>query len=154
MPPEPAQEAETPPSTLEREILALDADQLNLLAYLVCTHHGKVRLAWHASPDDQAATDDALRIRGIRDNDSLPQLQLYAAGAQLSSLPASVLDLAPSVAGLNPRTGQGWTERVLSLLDRHGPFTLALYEAILRAADQRASGAATRDELLSPEVAS
>jgi CRISPR-associated endonuclease/helicase Cas3 len=154
MPPAPAEEAETLPTPLEMEILALNADQLNLLAYLVCTHHGKVRLAWHACPDDQAATDDTLRIRGIRDNDSLPQLQIYADGTQISSLPASILDLAPSVAGLNPRTGQGWTERVLYLLDRHGPYTLAWYEAILRAADQRASGAATRDELLSREVAS
>src|SRR5690606_4193004 len=35
-------------SPLEREVLALDAEQLDLLLYLVCSHHGKVRMSWQA----------------------------------------------------------------------------------------------------------
>jgi CRISPR-associated endonuclease/helicase Cas3 len=144
---------EAPPNPLEQEILALDADRFNLLAYLVCTHHGKVRLAWHASPADQAAADEQPRIRGIRDGDTLPPLVLSAADRTLHQLPETLLDLAPAAAGLNPRTGAGWTERVLSLLDRHGPFGLAWLEALLRAADQRASRLPNvRDELLNPGV--
>ncbi len=50
MPPQKATPPEVPPNPLEQEILALDADRFNLLAYLVCTHHGKVRLARHAPP--------------------------------------------------------------------------------------------------------
>jgi len=141
------------PNPLEREILALNAKQFNLLAYLVCAHHGKVRLAWHASPADQQTADERPRIRGIRDGDTLPPLVLAAADRTLHELPDTFLDLAPATAGLNPRTGAGWTERVLSLLDHYGPFTLAWLEALLRAADQRASRRTdVRDELLNPEV--
>lgn len=154
MPPDASKKGEPPPTPLEEEILALNAGQFNLLSYLVCAHHGKIRLAWHACPADQAATDGAFCIRGLRDNDILPHVPLYAADTRISTLPESILTLAPSAAGLNPKTGQGWTERVLSLLDTHGPYTLAWLETILRAADQRASAAITEDELLKPEVVS
>jgi len=150
MQPDFVHEAGTPPTQFESEILDLDANQFNLLAYLVCTHHGKVRMAWHACPADQTAAGDDLRIRGVQDNDHLPQLHIYTSGMQISSLPESILDLAPSAAGLNPKTGPGWTERVISLLDMYGPYTLAWFEAILRAADQRASGLISQDDLLKP----
>lgn len=135
------------PTAIENEIIALDADKFNLLAYLVCSHHGKVRVAWHACAADQEASDGVARIRGIADGVSLPSLPLFTADGHLSSLPESRLDLSPSFAGLNNKTGQGWTERVLSLLAEHGPFRLAWFEAIMRAADQRAS----RDSV-SPDI--
>ena len=64
------------------------------------------------------------------------------------TLPATALDLSPSEAGLSPRTGRSWTERVLDLVERLGPFTLAWLEALLRAADQRASSLTIADKLL------
>lgn len=133
---------------LEQEVLALGADDFDLLAYLVCSHHGKVRLAWHASPADQAAADDVLRLRGVRDGEVLPAIQLVDANGGYATLPESTLHLDAAAAGLNPRTGRGWTERVLRLLARHGPFALAYLEALLRAADQRASRAPVPDPLL------
>jgi CRISPR-associated endonuclease/helicase Cas3 len=136
--PDPAPPNE-PPSPLEQELLALEADRFDLLAYLVCAHHGKVRLAWHASRADQQASDGPPRIRGILDGDELPALTLMAEDGSRHPLPTLRLDLAPAAAGLNPHTGRGWTERVLALLERHGPFTLAWLEALLRVADQRAS---------------
>ncbi|HUW98139.1 MAG TPA: DEAD/DEAH box helicase [Acidiferrobacter sp.] len=140
------------PNLLEREILSLNAGQFNLLVYLVCSHHGKVRVAWHACPADQATSDEQPRIRGIRDGDALPPLMLAARDQTLHQLPETFLDLTPAAVGLNARTGMGWTERVLSLLDHYGPFTLAWLEALLRAADQRASRRpGVRDELLSPK---
>lgn len=142
-----------PPNPLEREILELAADDFDLLAYLVCAHHGKVRLAWHASPADQEATDAVLRLRGVRDGEELPSMTLVAAGGSYHTLPASRMRLDASAAGLNPVTGRGWTERVLGLLDRHGPFVLAYLEALLRAADQRASRAPIGDPLLESENA-
>lgn len=155
MPPEKAAAPDALPNPLEEEILALSPEQFNLLAYLVCSHHGKVRLAWHACPADQAAADEKPRIRGIRDGDTLPPLVLSAADRTLHELPETLLDLAPAAAGLNPRTGAGWTERVLLLLKHHGPFALAWLEALLRAADQRASRLPNvRDEILNPEVKS
>lgn len=143
------------PTPLEQEVLALDAARFDLLAYLVCAHHGKVRLAWHACPADQdlpslflvargsGATGVAPRIRGIQGGDDLPSMELAAADGSRHGLPAVRLHLAAAAAGLNPRTGRGWTERVLGLLAHHGPFTLAWLEALLRAADQRVSADST-----------
>jgi CRISPR-associated endonuclease/helicase Cas3 len=62
-----------------------------------------------------------------------------------------VIDLSLAAAGLNPKTGMGWTERVLKLLQIHGPFALAWMEAMFRAADQRASRLSVKDQLLHPE---
>ena len=138
----------TDPTAIEQEVLALGADDFDLLAYLVCAHHGKVRMAWHASPADQKADDRLLRIRGVREGDVLPRLLLAAADGRPCQLPATALDLSPSETGLNPRTGRSWTERVLNLIDRLGPFTLAWLEALLRSADQRASRLTIPDRLL------
>lgn len=148
---------ETPPSQpaptsslspLEREVLSLDADSFDLLLYLVCSHHGKVRMSWHASPADQSAQDTALRIRGVRAGDVLPSVSLADAEGRRHELPAAELVLAPAAAGLNPHSGRGWTERVLGLLQRHGPFALAWMEALLRAADQRATREAVQNDPL------
>ena len=136
------------PTAIEREILDLTADEFDLLTYLVCSHHGKVRMAWHASPADQEAGDHRLRIRGVREDDILPSVSLVASDGGFHLLPATALDLSPSEVGLSPRTGRSWTERVLNLMERFGPFTLAWLEAILRAADQRASKQTITDELL------
>lgn len=133
---------------IEREILSLTADDFDLVAYLVCSHHGKTRVAWHATPSDQDAADDRLRIRGIRDGETLPGVALCTRSGVAQELPAIELRLAAGELGLNPWTGRGWTARVLSLLDRHGPFTLAWLESILRAADCRASREITSDPLL------
>ena len=107
------------PTAIEQEILALGADEFDLLAYLVCAHHGKVRMAWHASPADQTAQDHLLRIRGVREGDVLPPLPLAAADGSIHPLPATSLDLSPSETGLSPRTGRSWSERVLHLVERH-----------------------------------
>ena len=136
------------PTAIEREVLDLPAHEFDLLAYLVCSHHGKVRMAWHASPADQKVADHRLRIRGIQEGDILPPLLLAVSDDRFQGLPATVLDLSPSEMGLSTRTGRSWTERVLNLMERFGPFTLAWLEAILRAADQRASKQPISDQLL------
>lgn len=142
----PAPDSTVKPTPIEQEILDLDAEAFDLLAYLVCAHHGKLRLAWHACPADQEAGDG--RIRGVVDGETLPSLTLADGSGGFQDLPATRLYLAPAAAGLNPTTGAGWTERVLKLLERHGPFALAWLEALLRAADQRASRQPVCDPLL------
>ena len=139
------------PTAIEQEILNLTAHDFDLLAYLVCAHHGKVRMAWHASPADQKADDHRLRIRGVREGDVLPPTQLAGADGEFHQLPATALDLSPSATGLSPRTGRSWTERTLNLVERLGPFTLAWLEALVRAADQRASKQRIMDKLLQEE---
>jgi len=147
-------EVESAPNTLEEEILSLGADRFNLLAYLIGCHHGKVRLAWHAGLSDQAKAGGKSRLRGLEDGDHVDEVPLYDAAGTVRSLPAFEVDLCLATAGLNPKTGPGWTERCLGLLKKHGPFTLAWLEALLRAADQRASRLAVIDPLLEQEVKS
>ena len=142
------QSSDASPTPIEQEILGLSPDEFDLLAYLVCAHHGKVRMAWHASLADQKARNSRLRIRGVRERDVLPSILLPNADGDLDLLPPTLLDLSPSEVGLNPRTGRSWIERVLSLVERLGPFTLAWLEALLRSADQRASEQTIFDTLL------
>jgi CRISPR-associated endonuclease/helicase Cas3 len=138
----------TIPSAAEATLIALDGPSFDLAAYLICSHHGKIRVSWHTSPLDQAS--NAAQIAGICDGDELPELLLPTPTGN-SVLPPSKLSLSAAAVGLNPATGRGWTDRVLELLDRHGPFALAWMEAVLRAADQRASAQCTPDPLLIAE---
>ncbi len=139
------------PNALEEELLRLGREEFDLVAYLVCSHHGKVRMTWHASPADQESEDSVLRIRGIREGDVLPSFKLADGAGLAHPLPQSVLTLSPSAAGLDASTGPGWTERTLALLAKHGPFRLAWLEACFRAADVRASRLPTADPLLKDE---
>lgn len=136
------------PSEVEKEILALSAEHFDLLAYLVCSHHGKVRLAWHASPADQDASDSVTRIRGVREGDSLPETTLATSAGDYVALPPSVLCLSPAAMGLSPETGRSWTDRTLGLVQQYSAFQLGFLEALLRAADVRASRAPLADPLL------
>lgn len=137
----------TEPTNLEKQVLSCTAAEFDLLAYLVLSHHGKVRVALHAGPKDQeyvARDDRGLPIRGVRDGDVLPTILIDG----VSSLPAFSLSLAPAALGLSPITGRSWRDRTAALLRTHGPGALAYLEAVLIAADRRASKLTTPDPLL------
>jgi CRISPR-associated endonuclease/helicase Cas3 len=146
--------SESPPTPCEQAVLDCSADEFDLLAYLVASHHGKVRLALHAAPKDQDYRDPGdgrgLPIRGVRDGDVLPAVVLDTAAPPL---PALQLSLEPATLGLSPLTGRSWRERTSSLVDRFGPSALAWLEALLIAADRRASQLTTMDPLLAVAVA-
>ena len=130
-------------------MLRCSADEFDLLAYLVLSHHGKVRAALHAGPNDQDYRDRdgrGLPIRGVREGDALPALVLETG----ERLPPLALTLSPATLGLSAQTGRSWRERTLRLLAHHGPASLAWLEALLIAADRRASKLATPDPLLVP----
>lgn len=138
-------------SVAEQELLALTASEFDLCAYLVCAHHGKIRCAWHASPQDQDYQDrdgHGLPVRGVRDGDKLPSIGVNDASGIVHQLPEASLNLEPACLGVSQRTGESWTERVSALTRQHGPFVLAFMEALLRAADIRASALHTEDPLL------
>lgn len=148
--PIPQAQADAPPTPLEQAVLALDADAFDLLAYLVAAHHGKVRVALHAAPDDQdfrprSGDRRGLPVRGVREGDALPTTSLDPA---LPPLPGPTLTLAPASLGLSAATGRSWRERTLALQRRHSPAALALLEALLIAADRRASRLRTADPIL------
>lgn len=146
----PQQEPVVPRSI--QEILNLSADDFNLLAYLVASHHEKVRVALHAAPKDQDYVDRdgrGLPIRGVREGDVLPPIELISGESQL---PSVTLTLEPASLGVSNRTGRSWRDRTLELQERWGPCGLAYLEALVVAADRRASSMRTPDPTLNVEA--
>lgn len=133
------------------ELLALDTHELDLVLYLVCCHHGKVRASWQATPYDQEfhyADDLGPPLRGVRNGDVLPSTLVAASGTAATAFPEVELHLDPAALGLSPRYGASWRERVGALRRIHGDPSLAYLEALLRVADVRASRRETPDPLL------
>jgi CRISPR-associated endonuclease/helicase Cas3 len=102
----------------------------DLEAYLAAAHHGKVRMSIRSMPREKGK--DGKRIaRGVHEGDVL---------FQTDKLPGCELTLAPADLGRQTNEGErAWSDRVLALLEREGPFRLAYLETLLRAADERAS---------------
>ena len=141
-----------PPSSLVQRVLDCSSEAFDLLVYLVASHYGKVRVALHAAPKDQEYRDRdgrGLPIRGIREGDKLPLIALIPGEP---ALPEITLTLSPAAIGLSERTGISWRERSLAVMERFGPAGLAFLEAILRAADVRASRLKTNDPAFAAEA--
>jgi CRISPR-associated endonuclease/helicase Cas3 len=141
----PAGVGPTPP---EQAVLDCSADEFDLLAYLVLCHHGKVRVSLHAAPKDQEYRDvdgRGLPIRGVREGDVLPSVLI---DASTPPLPPLSLTLEPASLGLSSETGRSWRERTDALLERFGPGALAWLEALIIAADRRASRLKSSDPAL------
>jgi len=136
-------EADLAEHPLAVQLASMDPSDFDLLLYLVVAHHGKVRTSLAGSPSDHPG-----QIHGVDYGDVLPAFELSGADGATMPLPSLELDTAPASMGLDPRFGSSWTERVGGLLQRHGPFRLAYLEAILRAADVRASRLTSEDPRL------
>jgi CRISPR-associated endonuclease/helicase Cas3 len=142
----------TPSSPLIERLLKCKSEAFDLVVYLVASHHGKVRVGLNAAPDDQdyrARDSRGLPIRGVREGDQLSPVVLVPGEPPI---PAVVLMLSPAAIGLSGRTGASWRDRCIGLMDRHGPAALAFLEAILRAADVRASRLKSNDPDLEAET--
>ncbi len=111
----------------------------DLAVYLAACHHGKVRLSIRSLPHEKPPDfPDARFARGIHEGDILQESDL---GGDVK-LPLTALDLSYMEFGEGER-GPSWLARTLALRDdpELGPFRLAFFEALLRAADWRASSA-------------
>jgi CRISPR-associated endonuclease/helicase Cas3 len=127
----------------------LSADDFDLVAYLICAHHGKIRASWQATPQDQSAGLDAddLRgppLRGVRSGDLLPSFRIQDDEEPIWT-EAITLHLDPAQLGLSSRYGRSWRDRTERLLARHGAHSLAFFETLVRVADVRASMRTTSD---------
>jgi CRISPR-associated endonuclease/helicase Cas3 len=108
----------------------------DLSVYLAAAHHGKVRLSIRSLPGEIKPKQDGMKFaRGIHDGDVLPTAQLDG----ISKAPLT-LDLEPMLLGMSDSGARSWMGRMLDLRDRLGVFKLAYLEALIVAADCRASG--------------
>jgi CRISPR-associated endonuclease/helicase Cas3 len=97
----------------------------DLVVYLVAAHHGGVRVGVRGHPEEKRD-----RLLGVSEGDYTLACEVPGFGA----LDPQPLSLAPT------RLGRGsLTARALRLRDRLGPFRLAWCEAVVVAADWRAS---------------
>jgi len=106
----------------------------DLAAYLVASHHGKVRLSIRSLPDERHPPDGGRFARGIWEGDVLPA----TVPGDGTEVPETILSLQLMELGTS-EAGPSWLERTLALRDQYGPFRLAYLEALLRVADWRAS---------------
>ncbi len=119
---------------LASAIAMLENGASDLAAYLVASHHGKVRLSIRSQAGETADEGVARYARGVWEGDELPACEL---GGEV--MPATRLRLGYMEMGLHPDTGRSWLERALALRDTFGPFRLAFLESLVRIADWRAT---------------
>lgn len=106
----------------------------DLVAFLIATHHGRIRMGLRALPQERADKPTLRIARGVQDGDRLPGVRC---GDELSN--AVELDLGPMEMGEDEQGRPSWSGRMRALLAEHGPFRLAYLEALIRMADWRAS---------------
>jgi CRISPR-associated endonuclease/helicase Cas3 len=124
---------------LASALALLQTGASDLCVYLAAAHHGKVRLSIRALPGEIKPGQEGTKFaRGVYDGDSLPHVRFD--GSLKEPL---TIDLEPMQLGLSPGGARSWMERMLDLRDRPdlGVFKLAYLEALMVAADCRASGA-------------
>jgi CRISPR-associated endonuclease/helicase Cas3 len=110
--------------------------QADLIAYLIAAHHGKVRLSIRSLPEEigDRANPDRLFARGILDGEVLPAVPGYTDAE-------TPLNLGLMKMGADEEGNSSWLARMIAVREERGPFALAFLEALLRAADMRASAA-------------
>lgn len=108
-----------------------------LAEYLVMSHHGQVRKVLRdeipRNPKEGKAADT---VRGVTERDPLPAVTVEG-----EELGCEALSVDCRRMGRDAKGYESYTRGVLRLLDHYGPFRIAYLEALLRAADGRASKA-------------
>jgi CRISPR-associated endonuclease/helicase Cas3 len=116
---------------LASALAMLQSGDSDLAAYLAAAHHGRIRLGIRSMPGERE-DDHAAVAHGIREGDVLPACEVATGIA----VPAVRLSLAVMEFGAEAGS---WTDRMLRVRDKLGPFRLAYLEMLLRCADEFAS---------------
>ena len=107
------------------------------------SHHGHVRKVLRDEiprfPKD-AKNNEA--VRGVAEGDVIPHVIIDGKSLGCESLSIDCRRMGRR----DVNSPESYTRSVLRLLERYGPFRLAFFEAVFRAADIRASIAASRDD--------
>jgi CRISPR-associated endonuclease/helicase Cas3 len=119
---------------LASAVAMLSLSHSDLACYIAATHHGKVRLSIRSLPTEKQPPNGRRFARGVWEGDILPSVKL---GGGIVT-PEVTLSLACMEMGRGS-SGSSWAERALKLRDSYGPYRLAYLEALLCAADRRAS---------------
>lgn len=148
-------EAASALAVLSASVDAGREDYGRLLAYVIMAHHGRIRMSLRDPPSGKRATRTSDNAGGehaagipIYRTDDVPN---FLAGVQEPAVPWWPRTGSMEISARWARVGRAengidpsWTEITTKLLDDHGPFRLAYLEAVLRAADWRASGKESR----------
>lgn len=137
-----------------RSNLGLEPDDVDLASYLIAAHHGKVRMSMRTLPRKKGRFDvnaDGRYVLGlsVERGEKIPVFTSARIERKSSrscmgllvdeTLPVSVdVDASMARIGGDDR-GKSWLELSIGQLERLGPFRLAGLEALIRAADARAS---------------
>ncbi|TAM58196.1 CRISPR-associated helicase Cas3' [bacterium] len=115
------------------------ANGSSLIAYLIASHHGKLRVAPTPLPYERQGHTQYLL--GNRDGDRVPAVSL----SNGESSPEIDVSLAAFRVGTEDGSST-WVDRVMGLRDdvAYGPFKLAYLELLVRVADWRASRRAAK----------
>lgn len=105
-----------------------DHHEIDLVIYLVASHHGRVRLSIRRPPEESSLGGEVTSTLGVAPGDMLPEVDI----GELT-VPSSNLRI--------PTGSDRYERRALALRDRPGlgPFRLAFLEMVVRCADWRAS---------------
>ena len=109
----------------------------NLVAYLIASHHGKVRLALRNVSGKRHGESYLLGIN--TEGDHLPKFTSGIVSIDDTDLSTDIAQIGMTGAG------PSWVERTVSLLERYGPFRLAYLELLVRASDMLASREERKD---------
>ena len=108
--------------------------KMDLIAYLIAAHHGKVRTSLRAMPNETPPENPERRFaRGIWEGEVLPALSFDGEQSDEIELRLALMEVGEG------EQGRSWAARTLALLEEHGPFRLAWLETLVRLADWRAS---------------
>ena len=120
----------------------LDGELRNLVAYLIMSHHGKVRLSLRNFFKKERTKKDKEYLFGIKtDGDVLPKFS-----SDDVSIEETCIDMSLASIGRDESGNSSWTERAITLRDKYHPFRLAYLEMLIMRADRLASAKESKEE--------